>query len=74
MGAEQMTVDIDLLDAELKVAQTECDDIDQAIAQIGADDPEAKAKSLELTERRKIAGERLLRISAALNEARSGSA
>jgi hypothetical protein len=74
MGAAQMTVDIDLLDAELKVAQTECDDIDQAIAQIGADDPEAKAKSLELTERRKIAGERLLRISAALNEARSGSA
>ena len=69
-----MTVDIDLLDAELKVAQTECDDIDQAIAEIGADDPEAKAKSLELAERRKIAGERLLRISKALSEARSGSA
>jgi hypothetical protein len=69
-----MTADIDLLDAELKVAQTECDDIDQAIAQIGADDPEAEAKLLELTERRKLAGERLLRISAALAEARSGSA
>jgi hypothetical protein len=68
-----MTANIDLLDAERKVAQTECDDIDQAIGQIRADDPEAKAKSLELTERRKLAGERLLRISTALNEARSGS-
>jgi hypothetical protein len=74
MGAEQMTADIDLLDAERQVAQTECDDIDQAMAQIGADDPEAKAKFLELTERRKLAGERLLRISTALTEARSGSA
>ena len=26
-----MTVNIDLLDAELKVAQTECDDIDTAM-------------------------------------------
>ena len=69
-----MTADIDLLDAELKVAQTECDDIDQAIAQIGADDPEAKAKILEFTERRQLAVARLLRISAALAEARSGSA
>jgi hypothetical protein len=43
---------IDLLDAELQVAQTECDDIDQAIAQIGAADPEAKADFLEITERR----------------------
>jgi hypothetical protein len=69
-----MTADIDLLDAELKVAQTECDDIDQAIAQMGADAPEAKAKLLELTERRKLTGERLLRISTALTEARSGGA
>jgi hypothetical protein len=69
-----MTANIDLLDAELQVAQTECDDIDQAIAQIVADDPEAKAKFIELTERRKLAGERLLRISTALTEARSGSA
>jgi hypothetical protein len=73
MGAERMT-DIALLDAELKVAQTECDDIDSAIAQIGADDPDAKAKLSELRERRKLAGERLLRISTALTEARSGSA
>jgi hypothetical protein len=69
-----MTANIDLLDAELQVAQTECDDIDQAMAQIGADDPEAKVKFIELTERRKLAGERLLRISTALTEARSGSA
>ncbi len=69
-----MTVDVDLLDAELKVAQTECDDIDEAIAQIAADDPDAKAKFGELTERRKIAGDRLLRISTALADARSGSA
>lgn len=69
-----MTANIDLLDAELQVAQTECDDIDQAIAQIGADNPEAKVKFIELTERRKLAGERLLRISTALTEARSGSA
>jgi hypothetical protein len=68
-----MAANIDLLDAERQVAQTECDDIDQAIAGIGADDPEAKAKLLELTERRKVAGERLSRISAALTEARSGS-
>ena len=66
-----MTANIDLLDAERQVAQTECDDIDQAIAEIGADDPEAKAKLLELTERRKVAGERLSRIAAALAEARS---
>lgn len=69
-----MTVDVDLLDAELKVAQTECDDIDTAIAQIAADDPDAKAKFIELTERRKIAGDRLSRIATALTEARSGSA
>jgi hypothetical protein len=69
-----MTANIDLLDAELQVAQTECDDIDQAIAQIGADDPETKAKILEFTERRQLAVERSLRISAALAEARSGSA
>jgi hypothetical protein len=68
-----MTANIDLLDAELQVAQTECDDIDQAIAQIVADDPEAKAKFIELTERRKLAGERLLRISTALTKARAGS-
>jgi len=68
-----MTVDVDLLDAELKVAQTECDDIDEAIAQIAADDPDAKAKFVELTERRKIAGDRLLRISTALTDARAGS-
>ena len=66
--------DIDLLDAELKVAQTECDDIDSAIARIGADEPDAKVKLSELRERRKLAGERLLRISTALTEARSGSA
>ena len=65
-------IDIDILDAELKVAQTECDDIDTAIAQIAADDVEAKAKLTELSERRKIAGERLLRISTALDEAKSG--
>jgi hypothetical protein len=69
-----MTVNIDLLDAELKVAQTECDDIDTAIAQIAADDVDAKARLIELSERRKIAGERLSRISTALTEARSGSA
>jgi hypothetical protein len=74
MGARQMTVNIDLLDAELKVAQTECDDIDTAMAQIAADDVDAKAKFIELSERRKIAGERLSRISTALTEARSGSA
>ena len=68
-----MSADIDLLDAELKVAQTECDDIDAAIAQITADDADAKAKLAELTERRKIAGERLSRISAALAAAKSGS-
>jgi hypothetical protein len=73
-GARQMTGNIDLLDAELKVAQTECDDIDTAIAQIAADDADAKAKFIELSERRKIAGERLSRISTALTEARSGSA
>ena len=67
-----MTVDIDLLDAELKVAQTECDDIDSAIAQIAAGDADAEAKRAELGERRKIAGERLSRISAALAGARSG--
>jgi hypothetical protein len=69
-----MTVDIDLMDAELKVAQTECEDIDTAIAQIAADDADAKAKFTELSERRKLAGERLLRISTTLAEARSGSA
>jgi hypothetical protein len=74
MGARQMTVNIDLLDAELKVAQTECDDIDTAIAQIAVDDADAKAKFIELRERRQIAGERLSRISTALTEARSGSA
>ena len=74
MGTRQMTGNIDLLDAELKVAQTECDDIDAAIAQIAADDADAKAKFIELSERRKIAGERLSRISTALTEARSGSA
>ena len=74
MGARQMTGDIDLLDAELKVAQTECDDIDTAIAQIAADDADAKLKFIELSERRKIAGERLSRISTALTEARSGGA
>jgi len=74
MGARQMTGNIDLLDAELKVAQTECDDIDTAIAQIAADDADAKAKFIELSERRKIAGERMSRISTALTEARSGSA
>jgi hypothetical protein len=68
-----MTGNIDLLDAELKVAQTECDDIDTAIAQIAADDADAKAKFIELSERRKIAGERRSRISTALTEARSGS-
>jgi hypothetical protein len=74
MGARQMNGNIDLLDAELKVAQTECDDIDTAIGQITADDADAKAKLIELSERRKIAGERLSRISTALTEARSGSA
>jgi hypothetical protein len=74
MGARQMTENIDLLEAERMVAQTECDDIDRAIAQITADDADAKAKLIELGERRKIAGERLLRISTALTEARSGSA
>ena len=74
MGTRQMTGNIDLLDAELKVAQTECDDIDAAIAQIAADDADAKAKFIELGERRKTAGERLSRISTALTEARSGSA
>jgi hypothetical protein len=74
MGTRQMSGNIDLLDAELKVAQTECDDIDAAIAQIAADDADAKAKFIELGERRKIAGERLSRISTALTEARSGSA
>ena len=69
-----MTENIDLLEAELMVAQTECDDIDSAIAQMAADDADAKAKLIELGERRKIAGERLLRISTALTEARSGSA
>jgi hypothetical protein len=69
-----MTANIDLLEAELMVAQTECDDIDSAIAQIATDDADAKAKLTELSERRKIAGERLSRISTALNEARSGSA
>jgi hypothetical protein len=73
MGAEQMTANIDLLDAERQVAQTECDDIDQTIARIGAD-LEAKAKLLELTERRERAGERLSLISTALTEARSDSA
>jgi hypothetical protein len=74
MGARQMTENIDLLEAERMVAQTECDDIDRAIAQIAADDADAKAKLVELGERRKIAGERLLRISTALTEARSGCA
>jgi hypothetical protein len=74
MGARQMTGNIDLLDAELKVAQTECDDIDTAIAQIATDEADAKAKFIELSERRKIAGERLSRISTALTEARAGSA
>ena len=69
-----MTENIDLLEAERMVAQTECDDIDAAIAQIAADDADAKAKFIELSERRKIAGDRLLRISAALTEAKSGSA
>jgi len=69
-----MTGNIDLLEAERMVAQTECDDIDTAIAQMAADDADAKAKLVELGERRKIAGERLSRISAALAEARSGSA
>ena len=69
-----MTANIDLLEAELMVAQTECDDIDSAIAQIATDDAEAKTKLTELSERRKIAGERLSRISTALNEARSGGA
>lgn len=68
-----MTENIDLLEAERMVAQTECDDIDRAIAQIAADDADAKAKLIELGERRKIAGERLSRISTALTEARSGS-
>jgi hypothetical protein len=74
IGARQITANIDLLDAELKVAQTECDDIDTATAQIAAGDADAKAKFIELSERRKIAGERLSRISTALTEARSGSA
>jgi hypothetical protein len=55
-----MAANIDLLDAELQVAQTECDDIDQAIAQIGAADPEAKADFLELTERRQLAVEKVV--------------
>jgi hypothetical protein len=58
-GARRVTVDIDPLDAEQKVAQTECDDIDTAIAQIAADDADAKAKLIELSERRKIVGDRL---------------
>jgi hypothetical protein len=69
-----MTENIDLLEAERMVAQTECDDIDAAITQIAADDADAKAKFIELSERREIAGQRLLRISTALTEARSGSA
>jgi hypothetical protein len=74
MGARQMTGNIDLLEAELMVAQTECDDIDRAIAQMATDDADAKAKFNELSERRKIAGERLLQISTALTKAKSGGA
>ena len=48
-----------LMNAALAAAQAKCDRLDMELAAIAADDPGAKAKFMYLTERRRVAGQRL---------------
>jgi len=48
-----------LMNAALAAAQAKCDSIDMELAAIAADDPGARAKFMYLTERRRVAGQRL---------------
>jgi hypothetical protein len=48
-----------LMNAALAAAQAKCDRIDMELAAIAADDPGARAKFMCLTERRRVAGQRL---------------
>jgi hypothetical protein len=47
------------MNTALAAAQAKCDRIDMELAAIAADDPGAKAKFMYLTERRRVAGQRL---------------
>ena len=48
-----------LANAALAAAQAKCDRLDTELAAIAADDPGAKAKFMDLTERRRVAAQRL---------------
>jgi len=48
-----------LMHAALAAAQAKCDRIDKELAAIAVNDPGAKAKFMHLTERRRVAGQRL---------------
>ena len=48
-----------LANAALAAAQGECDRLDKELAAIAADDQGAKAKFMDLTEQRRVAGQRL---------------
>jgi hypothetical protein len=48
-----------LANAAVAAAQAKCDSIDMELAAIAADDRGAKAKFMDLTEQRRVAGQRL---------------
>jgi hypothetical protein len=48
-----------LANAAVAAAQAKCDSIDMELAAIAADDQGAKAKFMDLTEQRRVAGQRL---------------
>jgi hypothetical protein len=48
-----------LMHAALAAAQAKCDGIDKELAAIAANDPGAKVKFMDLTEQRRVAGQRL---------------
>ena len=48
-----------LMHAALAAAQAKCDRIDKELAAIAANDPGAKVKFMDLTEQRRVAGQRL---------------
>ena len=47
------------MNAALAAAHAKCDRLDMELAGIAADDPGARAKFMYLTERRRVAGQRL---------------
>lgn len=48
-----------LMNAALAAAQAKCDRLDKELAAIAANDPGPKAKFMDLTEQRRVAGQRL---------------